>query len=590
MVDLPKTPTGPGPADPRLMEPPVLKIILMGNPNVGKSVVFSRLTGIEVISSNYPGTTVEYTLGKTSILGESAEVIDPPGVYSLEPSCRAEEVTREIFEEGADVVVNVVDATNLERNLNLTLQILERGLPTVVVLNLWDVATRTGINIDLTALEEELGVPVLPAVAVSGQGIRELVEAIPKARVPTGPVHFESADQRWARVGEIVERSQRVVHKHPTILEKLEEATIKPLFGVPFGLLVLYLSFTGVIRLGEFLIDRILDPTFAVYGAWVNHIVGQHASGLLRDILIGTSPEIETSFGLLTTGLYVPLGMVLPFVIPFYIVLGVLEDVGYLPRISVLVDALMHRVGLHGAAVVPCILGLGCNVPGVMATRVLESPKQRYLAATLMAVSVPCAAQNAMIWGLLGPFGLRYIALVYGTLALVFVTAGFILSRIIGGESPEIFLEIPPYRVPDGRALFKKTWMRSKYFLKEAVPYVLLGVFLMNVLFITGIVDVVGSLAEPVVTGLFGLPKDAAATMIVGFLRKDVAVGMLAPLGMTAGQLVVASVVLAMYFPCVATFVVFMKELGLKNTARSALIMLSAATIVGTLLHALLTV
>ncbi|MGC9515782.1 FeoB small GTPase domain-containing protein [Methanocrinis sp.] len=560
----------------------------MGNPNVGKSVVFSRLTGIEVISSNYPGTTVEYTMGKTTIGGERAEVIDPPGVYSLEPSCRAEEVTREIFEEGADVVVDVVDATNLERNLNLTLQILERGLPTVVVLNLWDVATRTGIYIDVEALEQELGVPVLTAVAVSGQGIRELVRAIPEARAPP-PMRFESGDQRWARVGEIVERSQRVVHKHPTILERLEEATIKPLFGIPFGLLVLYLSFTGVIRLGEFLIDSVLDPAFAVYGSFVTNLVGQHTSGILRDILIGTSPEIETSFGLLTTGLYVPLGMVMPFVIPFYIVLGVLEDVGYLPRISVLVDALMHRVGLHGAAIVPCILGLGCNVPGVMATRVLESPKQRYLAATLMAVSVPCAAQNAMIWGLLGPFGLRYIAVVYGTLLLVFITAGFILSRIIGGESPEIFLEIPPYRVPDGRALFKKTWMRSKYFLKEAVPYVLLGVFLMNILFITGIVDAVGSLAQPIVSGLFGLPKDAAATMIVGFLRKDVAVGMLAPLGMTAGQLVIASVVLAMYFPCVATFVVFMKELGLKNTARSALIMLFSATMVGTLLHAILT-
>ncbi len=564
-----------------------MKIILMGNPNVGKSVVFSRLTGIEVISSNYPGTTVEYTKGKTTIMGESAEVIDPPGVYSLEPSCRAEEATKEIFEEGADVVVDVVDATNLERNLNLTLQILERGLPTVVVLNLWDVASRTGINIDLESLERELGVPVVTAVAVSGQGIRELVEAIPKARVPP-PVRFESSDQRWAMVGEIVERSQRVVHKHPTLLEKLEEATIKPLFGIPFGLLVLYLSFTGVIKLGEFLIGHVLDPIFAVYGSFVTEVVGQHTSGVLRDILIGSSPEIETSFGLLTTGLYVPLGMVMPFVIPFYIVLGILEDVGYLPRISVLVDALMHRVGLHGAAIVPCILGLGCNVPGVMATRVLESPKQRYLAATLMAVSVPCAAQNAMIWGLLGPFGLRYIAIVYGTLFLVFITAGFILSRIIGGESPEIFLEIPPYRLPDSEALFKKTYLRSKYFLKEAVPYVLLGVFLMNVLFITGVVDIVGSLAQPVVTGLFGLPKDAAATMIVGFLRKDVAVGMLAPLGMTAGQLVVASVVLAMYFPCVATFAVFMKELGLRNTAKSALIMIISATIVGTLLHAIL--
>jgi ferrous iron transport protein B len=565
----------------------ILKIILMGNPNVGKSVVFSRLTGIEVISSNYPGTTVEFTRGKTNIHGEEAEVIDPPGVYSLEPTSKAEEVTRDIFEEGGDVIVDVIDATNLERNLNLTLQILERGMPTVVVLNLWDVASRTGISIDLEALEKELGVPVIPSVAVSGQGIRELVDLIPQARVPP-PIRFESSDQRWARVGEIAERTQRVVHRHPTFLEKMEEATIKPLTGIPVALLVLYISFTLIIGLGEFLIDYILDPLFAVYAAFITEIVGQHTSGLVKDILLGTSPEIETSFGLLTTGLYVPLGMVLPFVIPFYIVLGILEDVGYLPRLSVLVDALMHRMGLHGAAVVPCILGLGCNVPGVMATRVLESPKQRYLAATLMAVSVPCAAQNAMIWGLLGPHGLRYIAVVYCTLFLVFITTGVVLSRLIGGESPEIFLEIPPYRLPDRWALFNKTLARSKHFLKEAVPYVLLGVLLMNVLFITGIVDSVGAMLQPVISGLFGLPKEAAATMIMGFLRKDMAVGMLAPLAMTPEQLVVASVVLAMYFPCVATFVVFMKELGLRDTAKSAVVMLTAATIVGTVLRLLL--
>jgi len=561
----------------------------MGNPNVGKSVVFSRLTGTEVISSNYPGTTVEYTQGKTRIQGEPVDVIDPPGVYSLEPSCKAEEATKEIFDKGADVVVNVVDATNLERNLNLTLQILEKGLPTVIALNLWDAANRTGINIDLESLEQELGVAVIPTVAVSGQGIHDLVEEIARARTPP-ETHFESSDQRWARVGKIAEKVQQIQHKHPSILEKLEEATIKPILGIPLALLILYISFSGVIKIGELLIDHIFDPIFAIYNPFIMGIVNQYTSGVVHDILVGTTSDIETSFGLLTTGFYVPLGMVMPFVIPFYIVLGILEDVGYLPRLSVLVDALMHRVGLHGAAIVPCILGLGCNVPGVMATRILESPQQRYLAATLMAVSIPCAAQNAMIWGLLGPYGLRYIAIVYGTLALVFITAGMLLSRLIKGESPEIFLEIPPYRLPDPISLFKKTFMRSKYFLKEAVPYVLLGVFLMNILFITGVVDVIGRLLQPVVTGLFGLPSETAATLIMGFLRKDLAVGMLAPLGLTPNQLTVASVVLAMYFPCIATFVVFMKELGLKNTAKSAAIMLVAATTVGTILHVILAI
>jgi ferrous iron transport protein B len=565
----------------------ILKIILMGNPNVGKSVVFSRLTGMEVISSNYPGTTVEYTKGGMKVLGKKATVIDAPGVYSLEPSSKAEEVAKEIFDQGADLVVNVIDATNLERNLNLTLQLMERRLPMVVVLNLWDVAIHKGISIDLSALEKELGVPVVTTVAVSGQGIRELVEIIPKAQRPE-QIHFESSDQRWSRVGEIAEATQKVLHKHPTLLEKLEDATIRPLTGIPVAILILLLSFGGIIKIGEILIGNVFDPVFEIYTPFITGVVDQHAGGFIHDLLVGTTPELQESFGLLTTGLYVPFGMVLPFVVPFYLILGIMEDVGYLPRLSVLVDAVMHKVGLHGAAIVPCILGLGCNVPGAMATRVLESKKQRYLAGTLMAIAIPCAAQNAMIWGLLGPHGLQYIVIVYSTLLFVFIATGLLLSKIIGGESPEIFLEIPPYRIPDGRALLKKTYVRVRAFLKEAVPYVLLGILFMNLLFLTGIVSFVGELLKPIVTGLLGLPSETAATLIVGFLRKDVAVGMLAPLGMSPEQLTVACVVLAMYFPCVAAFVVLTKELGVRNMIQSAALMLIASLLVGTALSRLL--
>ena len=565
-----------------------LKILLMGNPNVGKSVIFSRLTGIGVISANYPGTTVEYTEGNMKLGGETATLVDAPGVYSLDPSSRVEEVCGKIFAKGADVVVNVIDATNLERNLNLTLQILERGVPTVVAHNLWDVAVKKGIEIDVAALERELGVPVIPTVAVSGQGIRDLVQSLDKARAPPA-IQFDSPDQRWARIGEIAARTQKVVHRHPSLFDRLEDVSLKPFTGIPLALLVLYLCFSLVIETGETIILHITDPIFSAYSGFITNLVNEQiASPLLREILIGNTPELLKSFGILTTGLYIPLGVVLPFLVPFYLVLGFMEDIGYLPRLSIILDAFMHRIGLHGAAILPCVLGMGCSVPAVISVRILESPKQRYLAATLMTMAIPCASQTAMIFGMLAPFGLRYVFAVYLSLFLAFVTTGFLLHKIIGGESPEIFLEIPPYRMPNMRALFKKTFIRVREFLKEAVPYIGFGMLLMNFFYLTGLMHQIGLALHPVVSGLLGLPSDAATALIIGFLRKDVGIGMFAPLDMTAKQLVIASVVLAMYFPCVATFMVMLKELGVSGTLKSVALRLVAALLVGGGLHLLM--
>ena len=565
-----------------------MKILLMGNPNVGKSVIFSRLTGIEVVSANYPGTTIEYTEGRMKLGEKMATLIDPPGVYSLEPTSKVEEVTGHILEQGADVVVNVIDSTNLERNLNLTLKILEKGLPTVVALNLWDVATRKGIEIDTAILAEALGVDVIPTVAVSGQGIYDLVEAIGKAKTPP-PVHFDSSDQRWARIGEIAEKSQKVLHRHPSLFDQLEDISLKPLTGIPIALLLLYLSFSLVIEVGETLQLKVTDPLFIAYSNFITDLVQRHISSeLLREILIGSSPELLKSFGILTTGLYIPLGIVLPFLIPFYLLLGILEDIGYLPRMSVILDAFMHRIGLHGAAILPCVLGMGCSVPAVLSVRILESAKQRYLAATLMTMAIPCASQSAMIFGILAPYGLRYIFIVYATLFLSFVITGYLLHRFIGGESPEIFLEIPPYRMPNLQALLKKTFIRVREFLKEAVPYIGLGMIIMNFFYLTGLMHLIGEELKPVVSGLLGLPSDAATALIIGFLRKDVGIGMFAPLDMTPVQYVIAAVVLAMYMPCVATFMVMLKELGVSGTAKSVALRLVAALVVGTALNLIL--
>ncbi len=568
-----------------------MKILLMGSPNVGKSVVFSRLTGVHVIASNYPGTTVGYTQGFMKLGEERAEVIDVPGTYTLEPTTEAEEVASRMLDTG-DMVINVVDATNLERNLYLTLQLLERDIPVVAALNMWDDTRHRGIHIDLDKLRELLGVPVIPTVAVTGQGIKELVEDIPKAISPDSPAR--SRDERWTTIGSIIDQVQRVTHRHHTWRERLSDASVKPLTGGIMALAVLGGAFMIIRLIGESLIGYVLEPLFDNLWAPVilrlSNLLG--GSGFLHDIVIGKIAGGEVnfveSFGLLTTGLFVPFGMVLPYIISFYLVLGLLEDIGYLPRLAVLMDTIMHRLGLHGYAIIPTLLGFGCNVPAVLATRILESKRERFIAATLISIAIPCAALQAMIIGLVGEQGGQYVAIVYGTLFVVWIILGIILNRVVKGFSPELLIEIPPYRLPSWRAVLQKLWMRVYGFLAEAIPIILGAVLVINILYILRVFNAIANFTAPVVTGLLGLPKEAVTAIAIGFLRKDVALGMLAPLGLTAEQLVVGSVVLAMFFPCIATFVILLRELGAVNMLKSAGVMISATLITGGILNLIL--
>ena len=607
-----------------------MKILLMGNPNVGKSVIFSRLTGAHVIASNYPGTTVEFTEGYMRLKDERVEVVDVPGTYTLRPTSKAEEVAvdmlKEAKEDPENIVINAVDATNLERNLNLTLQLLKEGIPVVVCLNLWDETKHTGIEIDAKKLEEILGVPVVSTCAISGEGIAELIKRLSEAKSNT---YEYDAEERWTEIGRIIEETQRVTHRHHTFVDKLEEASIRPSTGIPIALAVLTASFSIIRFIGESLIGYIFEPIFE--GLWKPVVVKLSAilgsGGFIHDILIGKlflfSPETEEfikgivtgkmvagstvmvktatgvvpaevtidfvqSMGLLTTGLFVPFAMVLPYIFAFYLVLSFLEDSGYLPRLGVLMDNFMHRLGLHGLSIIPMMLGLGCNVPGALATRVLETRRERFIAATIMAIAIPCMAQIAMIFGLVGKYGVRGLLPVFGTLFVVWMLLGIIMDRLLPGESPEIFTEIPPYRIPYAKALLKKLWMRTYGFLKEAVPYVLLGVFIVNILYALHIIEFIGRFLSPVVRGLLGLPNEAVAALIIGFLRKDIAIGMLSPLGLTMKQLIVASVVLTMYFPCVATFAVLVRELGVKDMLKSTLIMIISALLVGGTLNLIL--
>jgi ferrous iron transport protein B len=563
----------------------IKKIVLVGNPNIGKSALFSRLTGTKVIASNYPGTTVEFTKGILKLPnGERYEIIDVPGVYSLKANSKSDEVAIQMISE-ADFIINVVDSTNLERNLNLTVQLLKNfKLPTIVALNMADIAKQRGTTINTDKLSIQLDVPVIPTVAVSGQGIKELIENLAIAR----PSYLDYEERkRWDVIGNIVESVQVTKHRHPTIKERLSELSVHPIFGILFALIVLFISFWFIRLIGEGLINYLMDPLFETF--WVPIL--EQLSLLLtkgsfwHEMLIGNfisgHIDLEQSFGVLSTGLYIPIAAVLPYVFSFYFILTILEDSGYLPRFGILMDNVMHHIGLHGLTVIPMFLGFGCNVPGALATRMLESRKERFIASTLMAIAVPCMAQLAMISGLIGKYGASAFFVLFGILFLVWLIAGMIMSRFVKGESPEILIDVPPYHFPYLPGVLKKIWMRIKRFIAEAIPFVIIGVFIVNIMYSTGIMKYLGDFFSPVITNVFGLPGDAVSAILVGFLRKDVAVGMLAPLDLGFRQLIVASTVLTVYFPCVATFIVMLRELGSKDMIKSALIMLLTALLVG---------
>lgn len=580
------------------------KLLLVGNPNVGKSALFTRITGVHAVSSNYPGTTVGFLEGWLRRSGDVWRVIDVPGAYTLSPTNEAEEVAERMVNEGADVAVLVLDATALERNLFLAFQTMERRLPVIIALNMVDEARHKGIDVDPEALERLLGVPVVPTVAVTGQGISRLLdrlsEACPgKIKLPGGHTYetgVPGREERWSAIGTIIEQVQRVSHRHHTLLDKLEDASVDSFWGLIIGVLVIVASFTSIRFLGEGIIDEFFNPLFE---AWLLPVAERLSSflgggGLFHDIVVGRlidgHIDFEQSFGLLTTGLYVPLAMVLPYVAAFYFVLSLLEDFGYLPRLAVIFDALLHRMGLHGFAIVPSLLGLGCNVPGILATRVLDSDRERFIAATLISVAIPCAGLQAMILGTVGQLGMRWVFVVYATLILSWLILGRLLHSILPGFSPELIVEIPPYRIPSFKSLGLKLWIRIRGFLLEAVPLVLGGILVVGLLDATGVTAFLSRLLAPLFNGLLGLPAEASGPILLGILRKDVAMGMLGALGLSPVQLVVATVTLSMTFPCIATFIVLWKELGGRRMAASMGIMVSSALIAGTTVRLLLSI
>jgi len=567
------------------------KILLMGNPNVGKSVIFSRLTGVNVIASNYPGTTVEYTKGYMRWGEEKVEVIDVPGTYTLEPTLPAEKVTvemlRQAIEEKQSVVIDIVDATNLERNLNLTLQLLKKDIPVIVALNLWDEARHIGVDINIEELKKILGVPVVPTVAITGEGIKKLVETLPEAK--KGNYQFENAE-RWHEIGRIVEKVQIVKHRHHTFLERLGNFTVRPLSGIPTAIIILFLTFKIVRFIGEGLINYLLNPLF---NNFYLPLITKAVDTLLpikfiHNLLLGTTLDPLGSFGVLNAGLYIPFVVVLPYLFSFYLALSFLEDWGYLPRLAVLLDNIFHRLGLHGYSSIPIILGLGCKVPAILATRILETRREKIIAIALILASAPCMPQTAMIVSIITPYGGNYLILIFGLLFIVAVITSFILNKLLKGETPELLIEIPPYRVPQLSILFKKVWLRLSSFILVAVPLIILGIFLISILDLLGAFSFASRTLGRPLTFILGLPPETIFVIVTGFLRKDISIALLSPFHLTPEQLVVACIFLVLYLPCASTFFVMARELGWRSALKLVAILFASGLLVGGILNLIL--
>jgi ferrous iron transport protein B len=552
-----------------------LRIALVGNANVGKSVVFGRLTGRYATVSNYPGTTVAITKGRALVGAEVCDVIDTPGVSSLTGTRSEDEIiTCDVIAKDADVLIQVADARNVRRALLLTAQLGWFGKPLVLALNIVDEARARGISIDTRRLGDELGIPIVELVATEGRGVGELREAITRAAVPRSLMPRDTRSiATWAH--DLTGRVRRV---SPLSLSRVPEAiaraTREPLTGIPILAAVLYAMYLFVGVLGAQTLVELLED--GLFGRGINPAAIAAANRLIpiefvRDLLVG-------EFGLITMGATYAIAIVLPVVATFFVMFGLLEDSGYIPRLAVFADRVFRAIGLNGKAVLPMVLGLGCDTMATMTTRILATPKERVIAMLLLALGIPCSAQLATIMGILG--GISFAALltlfvvVLGQMFLV----GWLAARVLRGDRSEFILELPPIRWPRMANVLHKTWLRVWWYLGEAVPLFLVGTLLLFVLDRLDALDAIARIGEPIVTGMLGLPASTAQIFVMGFLRRDYGAAGLFQLAhdgqLSAVQSVVALTVMTLFVPCVANFLMIVRERG----ARTALAILAIVT------------
>jgi len=557
-----------------------MRVALIGAPNCGKSTLFNQVAGYKAATGNFSGTTVTFTESRVRVAGEIIELVDLPGTYTLAGVSPAEEQAARYLDScDVDVIVNVADATQLTSALDLSLELILLRKPLILALNMMDEAMRLGLKIDGEGLSRELNVPVLPLVASKGRGVKQLflksLEVGRRNGVQNAECGMQNVDERHAFAKQLTEKYAAHGERRLTWRDRLDDLLLHPAWGYAILLFVLFLFFQAVYGIGKL----IEPPLLVLFNALTKGALKPFDfSPLLSEIVLGVMQGIAAG-----------VAIILPYLLPFLFGLGLLEDIGYLPRIAFLMDAFMHRIGLHGKAIVPFILGYGCNVPAVMSTRTLEEPRDRYLAAAL-ATLVPCAARMAVVFGLvayyLGP--LAAFGLYIFNLFIIAVT-GRIMSKMMPEDTPGLILEMPPYRAPTIKNVLNKSWFRVREFVVEAWPLLIAGSAALAILNYFGLAIVFNWLARPF-TWIMGLPLETGVPLIFGIFRKELSLVMLSQaLGtvnfdavLSTTQMAVYATFVMFYLPCLATLAVLKRELGTRT-----MLVISALTLVIALFAAL---
>ncbi|WFD08806.1 ferrous iron transport protein B [Tepidibacter hydrothermalis] len=581
-----------------------IKLVLAGNPNVGKSVFFNYLTGIYVDVSNFPGTTVDISSGRF----ENYVVMDTPGVYGISSFNDEERVARDVILY-ADIILNVVDALHLERDLFLTQQLIDTGKPVIVALNMMDDIKRNGIEIDIDKLSKELGVKVIPTSAIKGQGLEDVKNSLNEARVGnridivkdktieiqeiadfdserllileedenllkrhdvsnSPKLREEIYKQRRTRIDYIINSIIKETNEGASFRTKLGRWMVEPLTGIPILLLTLYIIYQAV---GVFVAQTVVGVTEEVimgqyYYNIIMNTVGKFVSdtSFIGHLLIG-------EFGVLTMAPIYLFGLLLPLVVGFYFFLSLLEDTGYLPRIATLVDRMLNFIGLNGRAIIPIILGFGCVTMATVTTRILGSKRERFIATMLLGLAIPCSAQLGVIAGLIASLGAKYTFIYIITIVLVFGIVGVLLNKFMKGESTDLLIDLPPLRMPKMSNIMKKTYLKSKMFIIEAGPLFVLGAVIITVLQDTGALDATINLCAPITQGFLKLDPRVTQTFIMGIIRRDFGAAGLTDLAsqgvLNAPQLLVSLVVITLFVPCIAAIMVIFKERSWQESA-----------------------
>lgn len=563
------------------------KIVLIGNPNVGKSLLFSRITKIGLATANYAGTTVDTKVGHFIYKDEEYELIDGPGIYSLDEFSKTDKIAVGLIDQG-DIIVNVIDSTNLERNLSLTIQLLKSNKPMIVCLNFWEDTIHKGISINAKILEKLLNVPVVTVSALRCDGINELLDSINKARA--GQIDIRPEDQ-WNFIGEIIEKVQVLKHRHHTLLETLGDFTLHPVGGIIFAVFVLLATLLIVRFMGEGLINYVFDPFYSeLYSPFIHDIINKIPFDWVEGLLLGHSTDPLQSFGILTSSVYIALVQVFPYFFSFYFVFGFLEDFGYLPRLAVVLDQFFHKLGLHGYSSIPVMLGLGCKVPAMMATRGLTNRREKILTIVLIFMSVPCLSQSAMIVSLGMGYGVTTVIAIYAILMVTAIAMNYIINKIYKrGKSPEFFAEFPSYRIPSFSLLARKLKIRIFEYFAEVLPMIAIGVLVMNILDAAHILSFITDLIKEPVKWLLGLPPEIAPVMLLNFLRKDASVALLVPLNLNAHQFIIACIFLVLSTPCVASLFTLIRELGTRSALKIVGLIFTVSIVLSAFLHLVFT-